>query len=83
MLSKLTPQLKYIFKELKRTEEENASPRMLQKELTDFLVTIGTRGILTCLGVRKTSSSVDYELLPDRQQLILQFNRLYTLLTEA
>ena len=56
---------------------------MLKGELTDFFVNIQARGILTCLGVRKTESSVDHELPPDRPQIILQFNRLYTLLTEA
>jgi hypothetical protein len=32
--------------------------------------------------VRRTSSSVDEELPPEKNQLILQFNRLYTVLTD-
>ena len=52
------------------------------QELTDFLIALQPRGILTCLGVRRTSSSVDEELPPEKNQLILQFNRLYTLLTD-
>ena len=67
MLCKLTPQLQYIFKELERMKEDNSSPRMLQKELADFFISIGVRGILTCLGIRKTNSSVDLELPPERQ----------------
>ena len=82
MLSKLTPQLQYIFKELERMKEDGSSPRMLQKELADFFISIGVRGILTCLGIRKTNSSVDLELPPERQQLMVAFNRLYTLLSE-
>ena len=82
MLCKLTPQLQYIFKELERMKEDNSSPRMLQKELADFFISIGVRGILTCLGIRKTNSSVDLELPPERQQLMVAFNRLYTLLSE-
>ena len=55
---------------------------MLQKELADFFISINVRGILTCLGIRRTNSSVDQELPPERQQLMVAFNRLYTLLSE-
>lgn len=79
MLSKLTPQLKYVFRELERCKSEDAigpdaqsrSPRNLLKELTDFMVALQPRGILTCLGVRKTNSSIDEELPPEKNQLIL------------
>ena len=49
MLSKLTPQLKYVFRELERCEGEelDSSPRSLQKELVDFFVALQPRGILT------------------------------------
>jgi len=49
MLSKLTPQLKYVFRELERCKAEEttgsedvlrATPRNLLKELTDFLVAL-------------------------------------------
>ena len=104
MLTKLTPQLKYVFRELEQienncgpnasspdpssstsrptTNDENHSPRALLKELTDFLVALQPRGILTCLGVRRTNSSTDEQLPPDKNQIILQFNRLYTVLTD-
>ena len=94
MLSKLTPQLKYVFRELERIDEKvrhdtgaqgatlQDSPRSFMQELTDFLIALQPRGILTCLGVRRTNSSVDEELPPEKNQLILQFNRLYTLLTD-
>ena len=108
MLSKLTPQLKYVFIELVNCElhrngntntscvagkgdasaslDEQAllseSLGRLRKELTDFFVALQPRGILTCLGVRRTSSSVDEELPPEKNQLILQFNRLHTVLTD-
>lgn len=82
MLTKLTTQLKYVFRELARVEKDGGSPRMLQKELVDFFVALQPRGILTCLGVRHTNSSTDEELPPEKNQLILQFNRLYTLLSE-
>ena len=86
-LSKLTPQLKYVFRELDIYNEQElqgvlSSPRQLIKELTDFFVHLQPRGVLTCLGVRRTNASVDEQLLPDRNQLILQFNRCHTILTE-
>ena len=62
--------------------EVSESPRSLHKELTDFLAALQPRGILTCLGIRRTSSSIDEELPPEKNQLILQFNRLYTVLTD-
>ena len=37
---------------------------------------------MTCLGCRRTNSSIDEQLPPEKNQLILQFNRLYTVLTE-
>lgn len=61
MLSKLTTQLKYVFREL---SSEQRSPRALQKELVDFFYMIQPRGILTCLGVRKTASTVEEALPP-------------------
>ena len=93
MLSKLTPQLKYVFHELAKCEDEHNAGGLydnntlmklsLKKEVTDFLVALQPRGILTCLGVRRTNSSIDEELPPEKNQLILQFNRLHTVLTEA
>ena len=47
------------------------SPRGFMQELTDFMLALQPRGILTCLGVRQTSSSVDEELPPEKNQLIL------------
>ena len=91
MLSKMTTQIKYVFRELERCNDSEmpsipgeceGSPRSLQKELTDFFVALQPRGLLTCLGVRRTNSSIDEELPPEKNQLILQFNRLYTLLTD-
>ena len=97
MLSKLTPQLKYVFQELANcTSEESQlgcsgggldeiqcpSRISLKRELTDFFVALQPRGILTCLGVRRTNSSIDEELPPEKNQLILQFNRLHTVLTD-
>ena len=71
MMSKLTVQLKYVFKELEGVNVAEASPRALQKELADFFVALQPRGVLTCLGVRKTLSSVDSELPPEKDQLLL------------
>ena len=93
MLTKLTPQVKYVFRELERCSHssgspdpsnnlEGCSPRSLLKELTELIVALQPRGILTCLGVRRTNSSVDEQLPPEKNQLILQFNRLYTVLTD-
>lgn len=82
MLTKLTTQLKYVFRELGRLERDAGSPRLLQKELVDFFVALQPRGILTCLGIRHTNSSIDEELPPEKNQMILQFNRHYTMLTE-
>lgn len=68
MLSKLTPQLKYVFTELDShslLNNEDSTMR-LRKELTDFFVALQPRGILTCLGVRRTSSSIDEELPPEK-----------------
>ena len=68
MLSKLTPQLKYVFTELDSDSLLNNedSTMRLRKELTDFFVALQPRGILTCLGVRRTSSSIDEELPPEK-----------------
>mmetsp|Transcript_41573 Transcript_41573/g.54745 ORF Transcript_41573/g.54745 Transcript_41573/m.54745 type:complete len:80 (+) Transcript_41573:451-690(+) len=78
MLSKLTPQLKYVFRELERLDGDDRegagggsaplqdSPRSFMQELTDFMVALQPRGILTCLGVRHTNSSVDTELPPEK-----------------
>ena len=83
MLTKLTTQLKYVFRELNSGRDGGShSPRALQKELADFFYMIQPRGIATCLGLRKTPSSIDEELPPIMNQLILQFNRMYTVLTE-
>ena len=92
MLSKLTPQLKYVFHELENCtnqeqfgsldELQSPSRICLKRELTDFFVALQPRGILTCLGVRRTNSSIDEELPPEKNQLILQFNRLHTVLTD-
>ena len=83
MLTKLTTQLQYVFRELEIAEDDlNMSPNLLIKELTDFFFALQPRGILTCLGVRRTNSSTDDELLPEKIHLINQFNRLYTTLTE-
>ena len=73
MLSKLTPQLKYVFRELEyyKQSEGSGSPRQLTKELTDFFVVLQPRGILTMLGCRRTSSSIDEVLPPEKNQMIL------------
>ena len=78
MLGKLTPQLKYVFRELENCDDEldsnnpqSAAVLLLQKELRDFFVAMQPRGILTLLGVRRTNSSIDEELPPEKNQLIL------------
>ena len=47
------------------------------QELTDFLIALQPRGILTCLGARRTNSSVDEELPPEKNQLILQLSLIH------
>jgi hypothetical protein len=66
-MNKLTPMCKFVFKTL----YSKADPGKLQKEIEDFLMSMEQRGVLTCLGVRKTSSSVDTCLPPDKHQLLL------------
>ena len=65
-----------IFKELETLENENCSPRVMQKYLTEFLCSIEPKGFLTCLGMRRTIGSVDTILPPDRKDLEAMVNRL-------
>jgi len=77
----MTENVNHVFKELEKCVSENRSPRQLQKEFADLLQLMGARGFLTCLGIRKTVSSQDIELPPDKQQMLCSFNRLFTILS--
>ena len=57
MLTKLTPQVMDVFDEIQKKQRGEKSPRSLEREVTDFFGTLGPRGILTCLGIRKTLGS--------------------------
>ena len=78
-LEKLTSFIGEIFREL---TESNKSPRLLQKDICEFLCLLGTRGFLTCLGVRRTIGTQDSVLPPDIDELTEMYCRLNKPLTE-
>ena len=78
-LSKLNQFISEIFKEL---NESSKSPRALQKDICEFMCLLGTRGFLTCLGVRRTIGTQDSVLPPDIDELSEMYNRLNKPLTE-
>ena len=57
-------------------ENENCSPRVLQKFILEFLCSIEPRGFLTMLGIRKTVGGQDNMLIPERADLEYMYNRL-------
>ena len=75
-LSQLTALVNQIFKEVETLENDNCSPRVLQKYILEFLCSIEPSGFLTCLGIRKTVGSQDTVLLPEREDLEYMYNRL-------
>ena len=77
-LEKLTSFISEIFREL---NESNKSPRALQKDICEFLCLLGTRGFLTCLGLRRTIGTQDSVLPPDTDELLDMINRLNKPLT--
>lgn len=81
-LSKLTPYICDIFKEINNINESNKSPRALQKEICEFLCLLEPKGFLTCLGVRMTIGSQHTVLLPEKEDLTHMFNRLNKPLSE-
>lgn len=76
-LNQLTYLVNDIFHE---ASQPSRSPRLLIKQLATFFLELKSRGLLTCLGLRKTVASQDSELPPDKAMLINSFNRLYTVL---
>lgn len=81
-MNQLTPLVHQIMKELEMVESDNCSPRVLQKLICDFLVSIEPRGFLCCLGVRRTVGSYENCLPPDRRDLEYMFNKLNKILPE-
>lgn len=63
-------------------ESDNCSPRVLQKLICDFLVSIEPKGFLSCLGIRRTLGSNENCLPPDRSDLEYMFNKLNKILPE-
>ena len=63
-------------------EQDNCSPRVLQKLVCDFLVSIEPKGFLCCLGIRRTIGSYENCLPPDRRDLEYMFNKLNKILPE-
>jgi len=84
-MNKLTPDLEEIFVELADCDKSefnfNESSQNLVKCAKDFLLSIEPRGLLTCLGLRKTTGSQDFAF-PQKSTLLEAFNRYNTLLDE-
>jgi hypothetical protein len=72
---KLTSFLSDIFKELTGLSENQKSPRALQKDICEFLCLLEPRGLLSCLGIRKTVGSQDSILPVECQILQEMYNR--------